>query len=174
VRNNYENRGPVKDLEDLELLPNLRVLCIASQQIEDISPLACLSGLYQVELRFNQVSDVSALSGLDELNMVGLNSNPVKDISPLAACESLKSLDLCGAEEYEGKALALFGDFDFLDISNGTDSWLYLDEKQVAELKISFSGITDLACIDGVEGFSVWKSAVARFLICQVFRFILS
>ena len=156
----FNSRGPITSLQDLTLLPNLRVLCIASQQIQDISPLASLPQLFQVELRFNDVSDVSALAGLKNLCLVGLNSNPVTDISPLAGCESLKCLDLCGAQEYDPSALALLGDLDFLDISNKTGSYRYLGEKRISELKLSFSGLTDLTCLHGVQG-------LQRLEICQ-------
>jgi hypothetical protein len=60
------------------------------------------------------------------------------DITPLADCPALRSLDLCSASEYDGSAIALLGDLDFLDISNATDSYLYLGGKSITELKISF------------------------------------
>ena len=148
----FEARGPITSLQDLKLLPNLRILCLASQQIQDISPLKSLPELFQVELRFNSVSDITPLAGLESLAMVGLNSSPVEDITPLASCKALKCLDLCNAGEYDGSAVALLGDLDFLDISNSTDSYLYLGGKSITELKLSNTSLTDLSCLCNVKG----------------------
>jgi internalin A len=129
--------GTMTSLEDLKMLPNLRVFCAAAEQITDISQLASLPGLIQVELRINDVTDISPLSGLYNLPYVGLNSNPVADISPLSGCPSLQVLDLCGVTgNYDGSVLTQLGDLEFLDISNRTDSYKYLGENQ-RELKIS-------------------------------------
>lgn len=146
-----EVRGPITSLQDLKLLPNLHVLCMAAQQIQDISPLRSLSGLYQVELRFNLITDITPLSGLKNLAKVGLNSNPVTDITPLLDCPALDFLDLCDAGEYKGNTIAKLGDLEFLDISNSTDSYLYLGGKSIAELKLSNTAMADLSCLRNVK-----------------------
>jgi len=148
----FEARGPITSLQDLKLLPNLRVLCLAAQQIKDISPLRSLPELYQVELRFNSVADITPLAGVEKLTRVGLNSNPVADITPLTGCGALKCLDLCSAGDYDGSAIARLGDLEFLDISNSTDSYLYLGGKSITELKLSFTSLTDLSCLSEVRG----------------------
>lgn len=145
-------RSSITSLEDLKLLPNLRILCVAAQQIQDISPLKSLPELFQIELRLNSVLDITPLKELENLTMLGLNSNPVLDISPLAGCGALKCLDLCGADYYDGSALAMLGNFDFLDISNSTDSYLYLAERSITELKLSKTALTDLSCLHDVSG----------------------
>jgi serine/threonine protein kinase len=146
-------RGPITTLEDLKLLPHLQVLCMAGEQLTDISPLASLEELFQVELRFNDVSDISPLSGLKNLSTVGLNSNPVADVSPLIGCPSLQMLDLCSVTaDYDGSVLAQLGDLDFLDISNGTDSYQYLGGKTIRELKLSKTTLSDLSCVQDVKG----------------------
>jgi hypothetical protein len=148
-----KGRGPVASLEDLKLLPNLRIFCAAAEQIRDLTPLSSLPNLYQVELRVNDVSDISPLSGLYNLSYVGLNSNPVTDISPLAGCPSLQSLDLCGVTgKYDASALTQLGDLRFLDISNGTDSYKYLGGKTIIELKISMTSLDDLSLLRDVKG----------------------
>jgi len=146
------SRGSLRSLEDLKLLPNLRILCLGSEQITDISPLESLTGLYQLELRLNDISDISVLAKLPRLAMVGLNANPVTDISPLAACKELKSLDLCGANRYDGSVLAQLGDLEFLDISNETDSYRYLSGKTISYLKLGYTALADLSELDGVSG----------------------
>ncbi|SMC70283.1 protein kinase domain-containing protein [Papillibacter cinnamivorans] len=150
---NFNSRGSITSLRDLKLLPNLRILCVASEQIDDISPLSSLPGLFQAELRFNNVSDISPLAGLDNLAFVGLNSNPVADLSPLSECKALQYLDLCNADSYSGDDLQALGNFEFLDISNDTDSYLYLGGKRIRELKISnTSAFTDLSFLRDVTG----------------------
>lgn len=151
-KNRFYETGPIMTLKDMALLPNLRTLCLASQQIKEVTEIANLPHLFQLELRCNDVSDISPLSGLKELAMVGLNSNPVKDISPLASCKSINLLDLHGASNYDGKALALFGDFSFLDISNDTDSYRYLGGKSIGELKIAKTSLEDLTLLSNVGG----------------------
>jgi len=145
-------RGAITSLEDVKLLPNLRILCIASERIRDISPLESLPNLFQVELRVNDVSDITPFAALKDLAIVGLNSNPVTDISPLANCGSLRVVDLCNASDYDGSAVALLGDLDFLDVSNSTDSYKYLNGKSIAELKISRMALTDLSVLSDVGG----------------------
>ncbi|MEA5040718.1 MAG: protein kinase [Clostridiaceae bacterium] len=146
-------RGPISSLRDLSLLPNLRVLCLAAEQIQDLSPLAKLSALEKIELRYNDVSDLTPLALLPLLREVGLNSNPVSDLSPLADCSTLRCLDLCSVPtDYDASVLAKLGDLDFLDISNRTDSYLYLDGKTIRELKISYRNLPNLSFLNGIKG----------------------
>jgi len=152
ARAGQNSRGAIRSLEDLKLLPNLRILCIASEQITDITPLESLTGLYQLELRMNDVSDISPLTKLPRLAIVGLNSNPVTDISPLRECKELKNLDLCNADRYDASVISTLGDFDFLDISNKTDSYLYLGGKKISYLKIAYTSLNDLSVLNTVTG----------------------
>jgi len=151
-RKAYGTRGPITSLEDVRLLPNLRILCVASEQIEDISPLSGLKDLFQVELRGNDIRDISPFSEMKSLAAVGLNSNPVQDISPLTECTQLKSLDLCSVDTYDGSAMAGLGSLDFLDISNATDSYRYLAGKTITELKVSRTSLSDLSLLADVGG----------------------
>lgn len=145
-------RGPIQSLEDLRLLPNLRTLCVGAQEIRDLSPLAKLSQLKKIECRQNFINDVSGLTGLTNLSSVGLNDNPVSDLSPLTTCPKLIFLDLCDAKIYNPSFLDKLKVFEFLDISNPTDSYLYLDGKNIRELKLGRSPITSLDCIKKVNG----------------------
>lgn len=151
-KKDYNARGPITSLQDLKLLPNLRILCLAAQQIQDISPLRLLPELRQVELRLNPVSDITPLAGLENLTMIGLNSNPVTDIAPLISCRALQWVDLCNVTGYDGRIIEQLGDLKFLDISNPTDSYLYLGDKSITELKLSQTTMTDLSCLRNVKG----------------------
>ena len=144
--------GSLQSLEDLRRLPNVRKLCFAAQNISDITPLAALPRLEKIECKHNYITDVSVLEKLPDLVSVGLNGNPVSDFSPLLACKKIRLLDLCDINGYDPSFLAALGDFDFLDISNSTDSYLYLDGKKIRELKMCYTKADSLTCIAGVTG----------------------
>lgn len=145
-----DSRGGTVSLEDLSMMPNLKQVCLAAQQIEDISPLAGLEALDKVELKHNYITDISALAGMERLTSVGINDNPVRDISPLVECPNLAFLDLCDVRSYDASAIARLGNFDMLDIANSTDSYNYLDGKSILALHLSWTGLTDLHALDGV------------------------
>jgi serine/threonine protein kinase len=144
--------GTIQTLEDVVLLPNLKTVCIAAQQITDLSPLSGLTALEKVELKHNAVRDVSALAGLEHLVSVGLNDNPVTDLTPLTKCPNLRFLDLCDIQNYDPSFLDSMGDFEFLDVSNTTDSYLHLAGKRIGELKLCWTRMTTLNCLDEVYG----------------------
>ncbi len=143
-------RGPITALGDLAALPNLEQVCIAAQELTDISALAGLSRLSKAELKHNFITDISALAGMERLTSVGINDNPVRDISPLASCPNLAFLDLCDVRSYEPSPIAQLGNFDFLDISNPTGSYRWLDGKSILDLRIAWSGLDDLHYLDHV------------------------
>jgi serine/threonine protein kinase len=89
--------GGMHTLADLAKLPNLRVLFISMQQLEDISPVAGLPHLEDVVLKNNPIRDVSPLSGLPRLRRLSLFDTSVTDFSPLAKCPTLQNLEAGGA-----------------------------------------------------------------------------
>ncbi len=143
-------RGTITDLNDLAAMPRLEQVCIVAQELTDISVLAELSRLGKVELKHNHITDISALAGMERLSYVGINDNPVRDISPLATCPGLVFLDLCAVRSYDPAVLAQLGNFDFLDISNPTESYRYLDGKSILDLRIAWSGLSDLHVLEHV------------------------
>lgn len=143
-------RGAITDLNDLAAMPNLEQVCIVAQELTDISALAELPKLNKVELKHNYLTDISVLAGMDHLTYVGINDNPVRDISPLAACPNLAFLDLCDVRSYEPSVIAQLGNFNFLDISNPTESYRYLGGKSILDLRLAWSGLDDLHCLDHV------------------------
>ncbi len=145
-------RGDIASLEDVRLLPNLRTLCLAAQQITDLSPLEGLNQLEKVEFKHNGISDLSALAKIPTLVSVGINDNPVTDLSPLADCKGLRFLDLCDVMSYDPSVFDRMGDFEFLDIANRTDSYAHLGSRCIRELKLGYSGLDSLSCLSGVTG----------------------
>ncbi len=143
-------RGAVTDLADLAFVPNLERVGLVAQELSDISALAGHPRLSAVECKHNYITDISVLAGMERLRSVGINDNPVRDISPLAACPSLAFLDLCAVRSYDPAVLAQLGNFDFLDISNPTESYRFLDGKAILDLRIAWSGLDDLHVLDRV------------------------
>ena len=145
-------RGPLTDLSDLALMPNLRQACVVAQQLEDISALSSLPALDKVEFKHNNIEDISVLAGMDRLTSVGINDNPVRDLSPLADCPGLAYLDLCDVRSYDASVIERLGNFDWLDISNPTDSYNHLNGKNIHALSVNWTGLTDLNALNGVIG----------------------
>ena len=136
----------------MSLLPNLKELCVVGESLTDIGAVSGLAKLEKLEIKHNSVSDISALAGLPRLVSVGVNENPVADLSPLASCPELKYLDLCDCNSYDGAVFDRLGDFLFLDVSNQTESFRHLAGKTIPRLKIAWSGLDSLSCLDGVSG----------------------
>lgn len=145
-------RGPLTDLSDLALMPGVRQVCVAAQELTDITSVCGLGQLDKVELKHNYIEDISPLRGMERLTSVGINGNPVRDLSPLEDCPALAFLDLCDVRTYDASVIGRLGNFDYLDISNPTDSYNYLDGKSILALGAGWTGLTDLNVLNGVIG----------------------
>lgn len=88
----------VTSLDFLYDLPNLRVLILACNAIEDITPVASLKKLEYVELFKNRIKDISPLEDLPHLMDLNLCFNYIKDLSPLLKLTTLKRLWLFSCE----------------------------------------------------------------------------
>lgn len=143
-----ETKGTITSLKDLEQMPNLEVITIFGEQIQDITPLRNLSAVRELELGRNNISDISALEGKERLEFIGFLDNPLADISVLGSCPMLNNMDLRAAGSgYSGEVLAEMGDFILLDIANDSDAYRYLDSKTIGMLKLGNSEQYDLECI---------------------------
>lgn len=148
----FKVRGPVADLSDLRLMPNLRRVMIAANRITDLSPLEGLTEMQKVEFKHNSISDVSPLRNLERLEEVGLNDNPVTDLTALQALPRLRIVDLCDADAYDPTVFEGLGDLDFLDIANDTESWRCLGTRGIRELRISYTDLDSISYLSGVTG----------------------
>ena len=84
--------NPVKKLDFLYEMPELRVLIVAICDLTDITPIASLKHLEYLEIFHNRIEDVSCLKDLPYLMDLNLVKNRVKDITPLKEIKSLKRL----------------------------------------------------------------------------------
>ena len=83
---------PIKKLDFLYEMPELRVLIVALCDLTDITPIASLEHLEYLEIFHNRITDVSCLKDLKYLMDLDLVQNFVEDLSPLAEIKSLKRL----------------------------------------------------------------------------------
>lgn len=88
------NNGGLKSLNDLAGLKNLRTICIAFEDIADLSPLSGLVALEKIDLRHNPVEDISPLASLSALRSLCLFETRVFDLSSLAVCARLENVDV--------------------------------------------------------------------------------
>ena len=83
---------PVRNLDFLYDMPELRVLIVALCNLTDITPIASLKHLEYLEIFHNQITDISCLSDLKYLMDLDLVQNYIEDLSPLTKIKSLKRL----------------------------------------------------------------------------------
>ena len=83
---------PVKKLDFLYDLPELRVLIVAICDLTDITPIASLKHLEYLEIFHNRIEDISCLSDLPYLMDLNLVKNNVSDLTPLMNLKSLRRL----------------------------------------------------------------------------------
>lgn len=150
-----EVRGHVSDLSDLAMMPRLRHLGIAGNDLADVGAVAGLKDLDWLELIQNHISVLPDLSGLERLTYVGLDSNPLGDITPLAQLPALTSVNLNGlTAEVDGAQLESLRDegWEGLFLNGDNDFYRHLAVKTVKTLHLYDSPMTDLSVLAGVSG----------------------
>ena len=84
--------NPVKKLDFLYKLPELRVLIVAICSLTDITPIASLKHLEYLEIFHNEITDISCLSELNYLMDLNLVKNRITDLTPLYSLKNLQRL----------------------------------------------------------------------------------
>lgn len=87
-------KGSIHSLSDVAKLTNLRELCLAYQDISDLTPLSRLSSLESIELKHNPIQDVSPLSKIASLSSLGLFDTDLSSVTALSRCLRLTVLDI--------------------------------------------------------------------------------
>lgn len=109
----------LKDISDVAMFENLRILDFSKNSISDISALRELIHLETLSLRGNLIFDteLSAISGLKSLTYLDLSDNPINGIGALKGLTELTDLRLHGMMlEYIG-ALSGMTKLENLDLS---------------------------------------------------------
>lgn len=83
----------ISDLSFVYGMPNLEVLVIAMNPVEDITPLASCPHLEYLEIQTTNISDLTPLSGAKELRHLNIaNCENLTDLSPLFGLTELERL----------------------------------------------------------------------------------
>jgi len=96
---------PIKKLDFLYDLPELRVLIVAINDVTDITPIASLKHLEYLEIFHNHITDLSPLQDLQYLMDLNLVKNNVSDLTPLMNLKSLKRLWIYNCDQENPDAL---------------------------------------------------------------------
>ena len=83
---------PIRKLDFLYDMPELRVLIVAINELTDITPIASLKHLEYLEIFHNQITDLSPLKDLEYLMDLDLVKNKVTDLTPVMGLKRLKRL----------------------------------------------------------------------------------
>ena len=90
----------IKDLSFLYDLPQLKVLIVACNQINDITPVGSLKGLEYLELFKNDIHDISCLSELTNLIDLNICFNRIADLTPIMGLTQLERLWIFNSNNY--------------------------------------------------------------------------
>ena len=90
----------IKDISFISELPQLKVLILACNYIEDITPLENHPTLEYIELFKNRIKDVSVLKSMPNLIDLNLCYNYIEDYSPLYDMTQLERLWLYNSNNY--------------------------------------------------------------------------
>ncbi|MDD6207138.1 MAG: protein kinase [Clostridiales bacterium] len=142
--------GPITSLEDLRGMPNLRIIFIGAEQIEDVTPLKNLEYLQKISFRDNYIEDLTPLKDKELLSEVDLLENPLKSIDAVTTWPVIRSLGLSNTGGYDGSPIGEVKNLNYLDIKNNSDAYRYLSGKRFKELQIGAAGQRDVECIRDV------------------------
>ncbi len=86
--------GPIRTLDDLQLLKNLEEVHIVHQGYVDATGIAGLAKLYTVELKHMHLSGVAAIADAPGLKHAILFCDGLSDVTALERCPWLETLDI--------------------------------------------------------------------------------
>lgn len=141
AKNEVENIAAIKDLK------NIQSLDLSNNKITDITPLAGLTGLQYLELSNNQVKDIAPLKELKKLSALYMANNQITDLAPLAEIVKLSSLDVAGNKVVDLKPIENVNGLSLLKLSGNeiVDLAPLGKQTQLRMLFIDKNKITDLA-----------------------------
>jgi len=130
----------------LSKLPNLKLLILVDNGINDIKPLEKLTRLVNLNLAMNHIEDISPLIKLIELDSLNLVLNEIKDITVLSALQKLLWLNLLSNKIQSLESLSKLFNLEFLNLSgnNISDITPIKDLKQLKALELSNNPINNL------------------------------
>jgi len=153
-KNNPIQSGEITSLADIEKMPNLLTLCLAFQQITDVSPLAGLEKLEKLELNGNPLNNIAPLSNLESLCAISLQETRVSDTSPLDPLEKLRYININGVRCDGYEFLRHIGDIEYLDLSFAAPVKVLplLNGKKVRNFQFSYADLYSLSGFEKIQG----------------------
>ena len=143
--------NPVEDLAPLRTLTDLTLLQV-SGDFSDLSPIENLTNLTSFGVQDSNVADLSPLADLEDLEDLVLVNNQISDLSPLSGLTKLVFLNL---ENNNVADLAPLADLARLESLNLTDNEVsdltpLADLTDLVFLYLSQNNISDLAPLTGL------------------------
>ena len=86
--------GPIRTLDDLQMLPNLQKFCIGRQGYVDVSGIANLGYLESLELKHMRISGAQPIGHASRLKYACLFDCGLSDVTALENCSWLEVLDV--------------------------------------------------------------------------------
>ena len=141
AKNEVENIAAIKDLK------NIQSLDLSNNKITDISPVAALTGLQYLKITGNQIKDIAPLKDLKKLSALYAAKNQIADLTPLAEITKLSSLDLAENKVTDLKPIENITGLSLLKLTSNevVDLAPLGKQTQLRYLFIDKNKITDLA-----------------------------
>ena len=149
------HHGSITSLQDLLLMPNLRVLRLYRQPIDTVNVLAALVRLEELYLDESpNVRSISAIAKLEKLRTLDLSDTAVDDLSALSGCPRLRQINL---ERIPCKHLEVLSRYPYLEYLNVNEASPQavtdaVRGKMIDYLWLDYSGLTDITPFVAAEG----------------------
>lgn len=82
--------GDIRDISDLSLLKNAKVMTFAANQISDITPIYKIKTLEWLALNCNPIKSIEGIEALQNLKAISIAGTEINDVSPLYHIPSLE------------------------------------------------------------------------------------
>lgn len=127
------SRRGVTDIQDIKLMPNLRVIDLSDNAVKDLRPLAVLDSLEYVDLRYNSLKSINGLFFSTSKKMiVNVSFNNISDFSLFCSISSCDfTIDGTGLQQNE--------DAPYFDVYQ-----LYADVSDTRVAKACYRGYTNM------------------------------
>ena len=141
------DHGTVQSLNDLLMMPNLRVLRLYRQPVVNVDPLAPLTKLEELYLDESWgITDIAAIAGLTGLRTLDIGDTAVSDLSPLAGCIRLRSINLERIPCEDFSVLSRFSYLEYLNVNEASPEAVMaaVAGKTIDYLWLDFAELTDI------------------------------
>jgi internalin A len=129
------SNNAITDLGILKILPDMKILLLNDNLIQDLYHLSFLNNLTQLDLSNNIIDDLSGLSDLKNLKLLNLFNNNISNLFPLKYIVSLTTLDLHKNKIVDLKGLENLKNLMYLNLSGNLIFGDYSQLSNLNELK---------------------------------------